>query len=124
MSEIPVEVGTLEAEPEGTEPRHVLVPQAHGGALRRGNPGNNGGRPKALVAGDLLKAATPEAARKLVHLALQGTNPENGKEIAVQDRLKAITALLDRGGVPARTEVTGADGSPFTLVVMAAKSGD
>ena len=101
-----------------------LEPQKHGGALRRGNPGNKS-RTHSAVARRILEAATPKAARQLTHIALKGTLPEkDGKQVAIQDRIKALDLLLARGGVPIRTELTGADGAPFTIAVRAAHDGD
>lgn len=98
-----------------------LEPQPHGGALRRGNPGNKGCVARSTLARNILAAATPKAARQLVHIATKGTLPEDkDKSIAVQDRIKALDALLARGGVPIRTELTGADGQPFTVLLGAA----
>lgn len=97
--------------------------QPHGGALRRGNPGNKGAS-KSSLARDILEAATPKAARQLAHIALEGTLPEKGgRAVTIQDRLKALDLVLARGGVPVRTEMTGADGAPFTLLVKAATDG-
>jgi hypothetical protein len=99
-------------------------PQPHGGWLRRGNPGNKGCQARSTLARNILAAATPKAARQLVHIALKGTLPDTGKEIAVQDRVKALDMLLARGGVPIRTELTGADGAPFTVLLGVAAHGD
>jgi hypothetical protein len=112
-----------------TAATHLLptehVPQPHGGYLRRGNPGNKGNVARSTLARNILAAATPKAARQLVHIATKGTLPEkDGKELAVQDRIKALDVLLARGGVPIRTELTGADGAPFTLLVRAASADD
>jgi len=97
-----------------------LEPQPHGGALRRGNPGNKG-RSKSALARRILEAGTPKAAKQLVHIATKGELPEkDGASISIQDRLKAIDILLARGGVPIRTELTGADGQPFTVLLGAA----
>jgi len=49
---------------------------------------------------------------------------KDGKQVAIQDRIKALYLLLARGGVPIRTELTGADGAPFTIAVRAAHDGD
>jgi hypothetical protein len=100
------------------------MPGRNGGLLRRGNPGNKGAS-KSALARSILEAATPRAARQLAHIALQGTLPEkDGKQVAIQDRIKALDLLLARGGVPIRTELTGADGTPFTIAVRAAHDGD
>ena len=101
-----------------------MEPQPHGGALRRGNPGNKGAS-KSALARSILEAATPKAARQLAHIALEGTVPGNDdKAVTIQDRLKALDLVLARGGVPVRTELTGADGAPFTIAVRAAHDGD
>jgi hypothetical protein len=101
-----------------------MMPGRNGGQLRRGNPGNKGS-PKSALAREILEARTPQAARQLAHIALKGKLPgKSGKEVAVQDRVKALDLLLARGGVPIRTELTGADGAPFTVLLGAAAHGD
>ena len=80
------------------------------------------------MARQILEAATPKVARQLVHIATTGTLPEVEKgvhrPVALPDRLKAMDAVVARGGVPIRTELTGADGAPFTIAVRAAVNGD
>lgn len=81
------------------------------------------------MARQILEAATPKVARQLVHIATTGTLPEveeggGHRPVALPDRLKAMDAVVARGGVPIRTELTGADGAPFTLLVKAATDGD
>ena len=97
-----------------------MMPGRNGGKLRRGGPR----KLKSALARQILEAATPQAARQLAHMALTGTVPGKDVPIAVQDRLKALDAVLARGGVPIRTELTGADGAPFTIAVRAAHDGD
>ena len=133
--------GDSPAAPEATKPEvgtlqlvsadaPALMPGRNGGKLKRGNPGNTGGRPPSKVSADLLAAGTPEAARVLLKMGLEGVNPLKDKDgernvpLTPQDRVKALTAVLDRGGVPARSEVTGADGMPFTVAILAQKAGD
>lgn len=101
-----------------------MDPQPHGGALRRGNPGNKG-RPKSSVAREILEASTPQAARLLKELSLKGKFPgKDGEKLSHPDRIKAINAHLDRGNVPSRSELTGAEGAPFTIAVRAANADD
>lgn len=56
-------------------------------------------------------------------MALKGVTPKK-EALTLPDRLKALTALLDRGGAPVRTELTGADGAPFQIAVRAAIPGE
>jgi hypothetical protein len=97
-----------------------MMPGRNGGQLRRGGPK----KLKSALAREILEAATPQAARQLAHMALTGTVPGKEIPIAIQDRLKALDAVLARGGVPIRTELTGADGAPFTVLLGAAAHGD
>jgi hypothetical protein len=86
-----------------------MMPGRNGGRLRRGGPK----KPKSALARQILEAATPDMARILIGFA-------KDEAVARPDRIKAADAVLARGGVPIRTELTGADGAPFTIAVKAA----
>lgn len=100
----------LVAPPVDVQP---MMPGRNGGRLRRGGPG----RPKSQLARNILEAATPEMAHLLIGFA-------RDEACAKPDRIKAAAAVLDRGGAPARTELTGADGAPFTVAIRAARADD
>lgn len=102
------------------DPGAAVMPGRNGGWLRRGNPGNRGPS-KSAVAKEILEAATPRAAMILRQMALKGVD-DKGNELSHADRLKAVQAALDRGGVPVRSEIAGAPGAPFVVAVTAAKA--
>lgn len=58
-------------------------------------------------------------ARALVRLALKGQLPHQrgADRVPGELQLKAITAALDRGDVPPRAELSGADGKPLAVVL-------
>jgi len=110
------------AAPEQPAVTVATRPGLNGGTLRVGNPGNKG-RPRSALARQILEASTPQAARILRHIAIKGMTPDKG-HVSLPDRLKALTALLDRGGAPVRQEITGSEGGPFVVAVRAALNGD
>lgn len=97
-----------------------MMPGRNGGLLRRGNPGNKGNR--SAIAREILEASTPEAARILKRMSLQGKvgRGNDARTLNDPDRLKAVTAHLDRGGAPAVSAIAAAAGSAFTVLVRAA----
>ncbi len=110
-----------------SRPAVELVRQPHGGALRRGNPGNRGNRNgrRSAIAREILEASTPQAARILKHMSLKGEIPaskkgEKAQPLSHPDHIKALVAHLDRGGAPAVSAIVAAAGSPFTVFVRAA----
>lgn len=70
-------------------PLGTLVPQAHGGAIRRGNPGNKGGRPTTAIRRRLRDAG----AHRIKVLKEIADNPREG----ATDRLKAVDLMLRHG---------------------------
>lgn len=97
----------------------AVMPGKNGGWLRRGNPGNRGPA-KSALAKEILEASTPRAAMILRQMALKGVD-DKGAELSHGDRLKALQAALDRGGVPVRSEIAGTPGAPFVVAVTAAR---
>ncbi len=96
-----------------------MMPGRNGGLLRRGNPGNKGNR--SAIAREILEASTPQAAAILKRMSLQGKvgRGKDARTLSDPDRIKAVTAHLDRGGAPAVSAIS-AVGSPFTVLVGAA----
>jgi hypothetical protein len=93
------------------------MPGKYGGQLRRGNPGNRGNKNgrRSAIAREILEASTPQAARILKHMSLKGEIPprkkgEKAQPLSHPDHIKALVAHLDRGAVPARNELSAADG--------------
>lgn len=80
-------------------PNVELVPQAHGGALRRGNPGNKG-RPSASPAD--LRAAMRGSLRDRLHLLNKFADDE---DLPVDTRMKAMD-LMFKFGLGKHDEVT------------------
>jgi hypothetical protein len=99
-----------------TSPVPGLIPQPHGGALRRGNPGNKG-RPRSAITKEIVAAATPRTARLLVQAATKGLGP-NGQRLRASDWLKAINAVLAHGGVSARTAEPDGGREPLVVTVV------
>lgn len=97
---------TTHAEKPGKSP--ALVPQPHGGALKRGNDVNLTGRP-----------AVKRNAMKAIHGALPEALDALRKQ-AAKGNVKAIEMLLHYGiGKPTdKVEVSGPDGGPITHVTQ------
>jgi hypothetical protein len=100
-----------------TSPVPELIPQPHGGALRRGNPGNKG-RPRSAITKEIVTAATPRTAKLLVQAATKGLGP-NGQRLRSSDWLKAVNAVLDHGGVSAHRPEINEDQGPLVVTVVA-----
>ncbi len=105
-----------DATPLGLQPAPTM-PGKYGGQLRRGNPGNRGNKNgrRSAIAREILEASTPQAARILRHMSLKGEIPptkkgEKAQPLSHPDHIKALVAHLDRGAVPARSELSAADG--------------
>lgn len=84
-------------------------------ATGRFQPGNSGGGRRAIPpeVREILAAATPDAARRLIEAldATDGTSPDH------EIRIKAANAILDRMyGRPAQA-ITGEEGGPLRLDV-------
>jgi hypothetical protein len=89
-----------------------MIPQPHGGALRRGGTNKGGpGRPPSWFRE--LARAKLERHVLLEELAKMARSPE----VEPRDRIRAIEALL-RYGVGTREEVTGPDGKDFPPCVV------
>jgi hypothetical protein len=106
-----------------------LVPQANGGALRNGNPGNKGnkyGRPSSVIR-EALRADFSTRRRLLKRIAdnkpVKDKDGNSSTPYTTQDQLKALD-LMAKYGLGQPVEVGGPDGSPFTLVVKAATEHD
>jgi Family of unknown function (DUF5681) len=85
-------------------------------AWKKGQSGNPGGRPKAVIdVRDLAREQTPLAIKALIEVA---SNPDSSQ------RVQAAVALLDRGwGKPLQAvEHTGADGGPIEIASMSQKA--
>ena len=89
----------------------AVIPQPHGGALRRGDkPGNKGGRPPSAVR---------EACRLAFHQRLKVLKDiADGKiDASPADRIKAVDTLGKYGGIQ-KIEHTGADDGPIQVNVV------
>lgn len=102
-----------DAAPSELQPT-PMMPGKYGGLLRRGNPGNKGNKNgnRSAIAREILEASTPEAAAVLKQMSLKGTigRGKTKRTLSDPDRIKAVVAHLDRGAVPARSELSAADG--------------
>lgn len=107
-----------------------LVPQPHGGALRRGSRKGNTpgtGRPPSVIREQLrgsfadriaiLEAIASGEAVEKVRFP-DGTESEVMKSASVSDRLKALD-LLAKYGLGTKQEVTGEDGEAIQVAHMA-----
>ncbi len=113
------ELAPLETDPKSSAKASVLVPQAHGGAIRVGNPGNSGGKPGrsgrptslirrkcALAFANRVKALAEIADGKTVQRQrLDGVETQTEISAEVSDRLKAID-LLGKYGLGTVKEVS------------------
>lgn len=88
-----------------------MVPQAHGGSLRVGNPGNVGGtgRPPSEIRERMRGSLDAR-----LHIAEQIADSPKAQ---AKDRLAAL-AFLAKFGLGTKAEITGADGSPLNPVVF------
>jgi hypothetical protein len=96
------------------------MPGKNGGTLRRGNPGNKSHTgERSALAREILEAKTPQAARILTQMSIEGTVGRGEKKRALSDpdRLKAISTHLDRGGAPAVSAIGAAPGSGITVLL-------
>ena len=91
-----------------------LVPQKHGGAIRKGaKPGTNRGgtgRPPSLIR-QRLRGSFDDRIRVLEEIADDPT-------VSASDRMRAID-LLAKYGLGTQAEVTGADGGPVQVAHVA-----
>lgn len=109
----PADPQPSDAAPSELQPT-PMMPGKYGGLLRRGNPGNKGNRTgsRSGIAREILEASTPEAAEILKRMSLQGKvgRGKATRHLSDPDRIKALIAHLDRGAVPARSELSAAEG--------------
>lgn len=80
-----------------------------GGRFQKGTSGNPNGRPKQDASlTDMCRAASPEA----VQVLIDALNDESARV-----RVAAATAILDRGWGKPPTQITNAEGQPFTIII-------
>ena len=101
----------------------TLVPQAHGGALRRLPPGrsfNPGGRPKGLMRYVRQQTRDVKELADFMLAILRRTGEFEHGRLSLDVRMQAATWLAERGfgRVPQQTELTGRDGAPLALAVV------
>lgn len=100
----------------GEAPAVELVPQAHGGALRRGNPGNKG-HPPSWVRTELRNGLV-QAVPKLKRAMKSGKDPRTGELLSYRDWLdtcKAVAAI----SVP--MQMGAPEGTAFLIAVRGAQ---
>lgn len=86
-------------------PAPPLVPQPHGGALRRGGPNKGAGRPASEI-----RAKMRGALWKRLKIAQEIADDPKANS---SDRLKALD-FLAKYGMGTQQEVSGPDGAPVT----------
>lgn len=92
-----------------------MVPQAHGGALRVGNPGHRG-RPPSWVR-ERLREGVVKALPSLEKALATGVDPRTGEALAYVDWLRTVDVCA-KIGVGIATEHSGPDGAPFVLQLL------
>jgi hypothetical protein len=88
-----------------------LVPQPHGGALQRGNPGNKGGgRPPDEFKAKMRELASNDEVLSYLEQCLKG---EHGAKAAVS----AHKHITERGYGKVPQEITGEGGGPLEVAI-------
>ncbi len=108
---------------KATLPKADLVPQAAGGALRRGNPGNKGGgRPPAWLR-QQMRQGLAKALPKIRAAAETRRDPVTGELLTITDWVKCCDFLAKYG---LGTSIDSGVGSelPFTVVIGIAATED
>lgn len=95
------EITTSEIPSEATVPVGGLVKQPHGGAIRRGNPGNKGG--PGIAPNALRRALRGSLARRIP--TLRDIADGKGEGVKPADQLAAIN-LMARYGIGTETTMT------------------
>jgi hypothetical protein len=95
-------------------PEVELIPQPHGGALRRGNPGHKG-RPPSWIR-EQLREGLVQALPRIRHALRTGKDKRTGQPLSWADLTKTVEVVA-KISMPVQTQVGGLDGAPFTIVV-------